>query len=47
MISRALDIGADAVQIPQIGTKEDAERAAKESNLLLWENGSVSFYKDC
>lgn len=29
MISRALDIGADAVQIPQIGSKEDAERAVK------------------
>jgi len=27
MISRALDIGADAVQIPQICTKEDAEKA--------------------
>lgn len=29
MISRALDIGADAVQIPQIGSKEDAENAVK------------------
>lgn len=27
LISRALDIGADAVQIPQISTKEDAEAA--------------------
>ena len=36
MISRALDIGADAVQVPQISTKEDAEqvvRAAKFSPL--------------
>lgn len=29
MISRALDIGADAVQVPQISTKEDAEAVVK------------------
>ena len=29
MISRALDIGADAVQVPQIGNKQDAESAVK------------------
>ncbi len=29
MISRALDIGADAVQVPQISTKQDAERVVK------------------
>jgi len=29
MISRALDIGADAVQVPQISTKQDAEKVVK------------------
>jgi len=46
MISRALDIGADAVQIPQISTKEDAERAAKAAKFApLGERGVCRFVR--
>ena len=46
MISRALDIGADAVQIPQISTKEDAERAAKAAKFApLGERGVCPFVR--
>ncbi|ABR46732.1 2-dehydro-3-deoxyglucarate aldolase [Alkaliphilus metalliredigens QYMF] len=46
MISRALDIGADAVQVPQISTKEDAERVAKAAKFApLGERGSCPYVR--
>jgi len=35
MISQALDIGADAVQVPQICSKKDAEELLKEASFIL------------
>ncbi|MDY0237076.1 MAG: aldolase/citrate lyase family protein [Gudongella sp.] len=46
MISRALDIGADAVQIPQISTKEDAIKAIKSSKFMpLGERGVCKYVR--
>ncbi len=46
MISRALDIGADAVQIPQISTKEDAINAVKSSKFSpLGERGVCKYVR--
>ena len=46
MISRALDIGADAVQIPQICTKEDAINAVKSSKFSpLGERGVCRYVR--
>ena len=46
MISRALDIGADAVQIPQISTKEDALNAVKASKFSpLGERGVCRYVR--
>lgn len=46
MISRALDIGADAVQIPQISTQEDAINAVKASKFMpLGERGVCRFVR--
>ena len=46
MISRALDIGADAVEIPQISTKEDALNAVKASKFSpLGERGVCRYVK--
>jgi 4-hydroxy-2-oxoheptanedioate aldolase len=46
MISRALDIGADAVEIPQISTKEDALNAVKASKFSpLGERGVCRYVR--
>lgn len=46
MISRALDIGADAVQVPQISTKEDAIKAVKSAKFTpLGERGVCKYVR--
>lgn len=46
MISRALDIGADAVQIPQISTKDDAIKAVKAAKFMpLGERGVCKYVR--
>lgn len=44
MISRALDIGADAVQIPQISTKLDAINAVRASKFFPMGNRGICRY---
>ena len=46
MISRALDIGADAVQVPQISTKEDAEKVVRAAKFSpMGERGVCRFVR--
>lgn len=46
MISRALDIGADAVQVPQISTREDAEKVVRAAKFFpLGERGVCRFVR--
>lgn len=46
MISRALDIGTDGVQIPQISTKEDAMKAVKAAKFMpLGERGVCKYVR--
>lgn len=46
MISRALDIGADAVQVPQVSTKKDAEDVVKAAKFSpLGERGVCRFVR--
>lgn len=46
MIAKALDIGADAVQIPQVSTKEDAMQAVKSAKFApLGERGVCRYVR--